>query len=235
MKNIFKIHVFFYLVCLIMIFTGYIKDLVYIMFIILFHELGHILSGLYYKWKIEKIIILPFGAITLFNYKLNTKLKEEFIITIMGPLFQSLLFLINNSKFTYYNKLLLIFNLIPIIPLDGSKLLNIFLNKIFSFYKSNILSIIISILLLIILFSLNNNLIGLLCIIFLSIKILDNIKNNNYIFNKFLFERYIYNFNFKKVKIVNNLKEMQKEKKHIFRLKNKYITEKEKLSNLFDK
>lgn len=235
MKNIFKIHIFFYLVSLILILTGYIKDLIYIMFIILFHELGHILIGIYYKWKIEKVIILPFGAITIFNTKINIKLKEEFLVTIMGPLFQSILFLINNNKFIYYNKLLLIFNLIPIIPLDGSKLLNIILNKMFSFYKSNLLSIIISIILIIILFTLNNNLIGTFIIIFLSIKVIESIKNNKYIFNKFLFERYLYNFNFKKIKIVNNIKKMKKEKNHIFNIKNKYITEREYLRKLFDK
>ena len=191
--------------------------------------------GIYYKWIIEKIIILPFGAITIFNTKINTKLKEEFLVTIMGPIFQSLLFLIQNDKFTYYNKLLLIFNLIPIIPLDGSKILNILLNKIFSFYKSSILSIIISIILIIILFFLNNNLISRFIILFLSLKVIETIKNNKYIFNKFLFERCMYTFNFKKTKIVNDIKEMKKDKKHIFRLNNSYITEREKLRNMFDK
>ena len=44
--------------------------------------------ALYYKWNIEKIIILPFGALTLFHEKINKPLFEEFIILIMGPIFQ---------------------------------------------------------------------------------------------------------------------------------------------------
>ena len=44
--------------------------------------------SIYFKWKIEKVIILPFGALTIFNVDLNSKIYEEFLICIMGPLFQ---------------------------------------------------------------------------------------------------------------------------------------------------
>ena len=76
MKTIFKIHPFFYIFALICILTGYFKNFIIIMFIILFHEMGHILAGLYFKWKIEKIIILPFGGLTLFNEKINRPISE---------------------------------------------------------------------------------------------------------------------------------------------------------------
>ena len=230
-----KMHPLFYLFSLICIFNGLFKDFIYIMFIISFHELGHILSGLYYKWNIKKIVVLPMGGITIFEVFINTKLKEEFIVTIMGPLFQSFLFLINNTKFTYYNILLLLFNLIPVIPLDGSKLLNVIFNKFLSFKRSLILSNIVSIILIIILLYFKNSLIELLIVLLLIIKVIDSIKKRNLIFNKFLFERYLYKFKFKKTKTINNINKMRKDYKHLFYIDKTYVLEKEILSRMFDK
>ena len=235
MKNIFKIHVFFYLFGIICIFNGLFKDFIYIMGIVLFHEIGHILVGSYYKWKIKKIVILPMGGITIFETYLNTKLKEEFLVSIAGPLFQCLLFLNKNPDFTYYNKLLLFFNLIPIIPLDGSKIMNVLLNKIFSFNLSYKISNYISVILIIILLYISNNLMNILVLLFLIIKTIDNIKKRKYIFNKFLFERYLYKFKFKNKKIVDNIYQMKKDYKHLFYINKTYQTEKEYLSRMFDK
>lgn len=56
--------------------------------------MGHIFAALYYKWNIVKIIILPFGGITIFNEIINKPIKEEFMIAIMGPIFQIVFYLI---------------------------------------------------------------------------------------------------------------------------------------------
>ena len=69
-------------------FTGHFKGFIVFSLIILVHEFGHILMGIRYGWKIEKVILLPFGALTIFHEDLNRKIKEEFWIVIMGPLFQ---------------------------------------------------------------------------------------------------------------------------------------------------
>ena len=191
--------------------------------------------SLLFKWNIDKIVILPFGCITLFNEHINRPIKEEFIITIMGPIFQLLLFKINNSLFQTYNLNLLLFNLIPILPLDGSKILNLVLNKFLSFKYSHIISIIISFIIITFLFVYKFNLILYIVIIFLLYKTYTEFKNHKYIFNKFLFERYIYNFKFKKSKIIKNRVNMKRDYKHIFKIKKKYMTEREFLLKLFDK
>ena len=100
MKITFKIHLFYYLLAILCIMNGYFKDFILISLIIIIHEFGHIIMALYYDWKIEKVVILPFGGITIFNEILNKKIKEEFMIAIMGPIFQILLFIIVN-KITY--------------------------------------------------------------------------------------------------------------------------------------
>lgn len=235
MRNIFKIHIFFYIFAFICILTGYFKDYIYITLIIFIHELGHIIIAKYFNWNIDKVIILPIGEITIFNEKINRPLKEEFLIAIMGPIFQMILFFFfKNIKLMRYNLGLLIFNLLPIMPLDGSKIFNIIFNKFLSFKHSHILSIVISFLTIVICIYLKFNFVVLITIFFLFIKTVQEIKNHRYLFNKFLFERYIYNFNFKKKKVIKKKENMKRDYKHLFKGK-KYITEKEFLRKLFDK
>lgn len=235
MKITFKIHPFFYLFALICILTGYLKNFCIITVLILFHECGHILAGIYFKWQIEKVIILPFGGITIFKEKINRPMIEEFIIAIMGPLFQSFLFLILNSKlFINYNILLLIFNLLPIFPLDGSKIFNIFFNILFSFKLSHKISIIISII-FIILLSKTKNLIFIIALLCLILKTIKEIKYHSYYFYKFLLERYLYQFNFKKHKKIKKIDSMKRDYKHVILFKNHYVTEHYFLKELFDK
>ena len=68
-------------------------------------------------------------------------------------------------------------------------------------------------------------------------KINDEVKNHNYYYNKFIFERYLYNFKFPKIKVLKNNKinKMYRDKKHIFKIKNEYITENKILKQKFNK
>lgn len=218
------------------------------MYLIVFiHEFGHITMALIFKYKIKKINIYPFGGYTIFESDINTPFISEFMVFLGGIIFQTIFFLItkqilNNTSYTYklienYNLSILIFNLIPIIPLDGSKVLNIFLNKIFSFKRSHLLTIYISyitILILVVLSIKNINLI--LMIILLLTLLISEHKRHRVIFNMFLIERYIKNIKFKKTNFINNieLKYIKKYCNNIFITNNKYITEKEALLYKFN-
>ena len=223
--------------------TGLFKDFVIISSIILFHELGHITVALIFKWKIEKVIIFPFGGLTVFNQKINRSSKEEFFIAIAGPIFQIIFFiLINNqdSIFTHYHNLILSFNLLPIYPLDGAKILNIIYNKIFPFKKSYLLTFITSIIIIIFMFImiLNKkfNVIFLFSVILLMIKLFKYYDELDIIFNKFIFERYLYKIKYKKKKNINgiNLNKMFKGKTHNFIINKTIIKEEEFLNKMFD-
>ena len=162
------------------------------------------------------------------------------MILIMGPLIQILfVFLLLNIKYNsnvlIYSNIILLFNLLPIYPLDGSKLLNIILNKITSFKKSHLITIYISFLtLFVILFKVKLSLIFILILIFIVIKVFEEYKNHNNLFNAFLLERYQNNFNFKKHKTIKNIKNMKRDYSHIFYKHGKYCTEKEILRKRFD-
>ena len=98
----------------------------------------------------------------------------------------------NESLYIYqlfmnYNLSILLFNLLPIIPLDGAKVLNILLNKFISFRKSHKITMYISVLSIIILIvcfysDLNMIMISIILICFLY----KECKNRIYLYNMFL-------------------------------------------------
>ncbi len=235
-NHTFKIHPFFYVVAIVCIVTGYFKFFLFFTFLILFHEIGHILAGLICNWKIDKIVIMPFSGLTIFDNKINHSLKEELFVVLLGPIFQLILGLfIKDYSLLNIHYSLLIFNLIPIYPLDGSKIFNIIFNNLFSFYKSlNIMIYLSYLMIFLILLKYKNILLVLIMLLILS-KVIQEHKKIKEIFNKFLLERYLYNFNYKKTKKVTKLKQMSLCRKHLFNVENKWYTEKEILRKIFDK
>lgn len=244
MKIDFKVHPFFLLTAIIILFTGYFKEFIYITIIIFVHELGHISVALFFKWKIEKVVILPFGGITIFDEYLNKSILEEFLILIAGPIFQIIFVNIINiflesEQFYNYHLMLLIFNLFPIIPLDGSKLINLITDLFLPYKNSLVISIIISFIsatFLFIYIVYRFNLILFLSLIFLIIKNILEYRNYKYKVNAFLFERYRYQFNLKKYSYINGLDiyKLRRNKKGIFIDNNIQYTEKQILKKVFN-
>jgi stage IV sporulation protein FB len=214
--------------------TGHFRGFLDFSLIIIVHECGHILMALIYGWKIEKVLLLPFGALTIFNEDLNRPLKEEFLILIMGPIFQ---IIFNVFHYNDYSNLILFFNLLPIYPLDGSKLLNVILNKFISFKKSHLITVYISFLwILFLIVKWQFNLVFLLIIGFILKKVIYEYQNHENIFNRFLLERYMKDFKFKKIKKIHslNVQKMHRDDRHLFYDGQKYITERERLRKRFD-
>lgn len=236
MKIQFKIHIFFYITSLILLFCGYFKEYISVMLLIFIHECGHILMGKIYKWKILKIFIYPFGAMTRFDIDLNTNVFEEFMVTIMGPIFQIIgciiiYFFTKDNIIIEYNNLILFLNLLPIVPLDGSKLVESLLFKIFPYKKSLLVNLTLSIITLI--FCLTYVIINFnfLLLIWLILLVIENIKEYNQISLKFylfikerLENHYKFKYRYISGKSINNIK---KDYLTIFKNNDKFYTERE--------
>ena len=123
------------------------------------------------------------------------------------------------------------FNFLPILPLDGGKLINIILDKIFSYKLSFKISIIISIIFTLIFLISKRTYLSLLLTIFLIKCIIIEINNLKYKYNKFVLERYLNNYNFKRIKIINNINNLKRDNYHIIN----NMLEKKYLRKLFDR
>ncbi len=243
--NRIHIHITTYIFGLLCILTGLFKAFISIYLVIFIHELGHIIIALLFDYKIKEIDIYPFGGYIVFDYDINSSFISELLVSIGGILSQFILYLIlikiYSSSYIYnltysYNITMLIFNTLPLIPLDGSKVLNIIINKFIPFKYSHLLSIYLSYILsilLVILFYKNINIV--LVFILIIILIIKEHKNHIYVFNRFLLERYIKNIRFKKNNFINslNINKMKKYKYNIFIYNNKYLTEKNVLTNKY--
>ncbi len=245
MRNICKIqiHPFCYIVALIYVVTGMFRPFFWIMSLIVVHECGHILMGLFFHWNIEKVVLMPMGGITIFKEALNRPIVEEFLIAFMGPFFQVVFFLLLRSKVPYpwfskANTALLLFNLLPMVPLDGSKLLHCLCDVIFPFERSHRIVLHVSFLLLISfgVFCIRfQNLILCIVIFCMTLKIIEEWKDASIRFDKFLLERYLYPYHFRKKKKIKgaDLFKMHRDCAHVFFINSHWVSEKSVLKNHF--
>lgn len=103
--------------------------------IVSIHEAGHFFAAKIFKWNIIKIKLWMFGGVMETDEYASRSLREDIIVTLAGPsqhiwLFFLLQFLEHTSslspsllQFAYqYNWTIFLFNLLPILPLDGGKL-----------------------------------------------------------------------------------------------------------------
>ena len=223
--NILKIKIdnSLYLFLLLVIMTGMFKEFSFVFILLFFHELGHAITGILFKWKLVSITFYPYGGVTLFQKLENSSIRKEIIILLAGPFIQTLTYLSLSCFFKYdyikvYHISILIFNLLPILSLDGGRLLNLFLNKVFNYLKSFYISVGISIftILSLILFCIffYNNLNLFLMGIFLVFKVINSLKNIKYCYHKFILERFLYDFNFNKRRVSRDIYSFYMESTH---------------------
>jgi len=101
---------------------------------LVFHEYGHIKAMKYFGLKTKGIYLIPFvGGLALSDDKINTR-WQDIVISIMGPFFGLILsiaclvgYWLTDIEIlaglAVFNALLNLFNLLPILPLDGGHVL----------------------------------------------------------------------------------------------------------------
>ncbi|WP_188206283.1 M50 family metallopeptidase [Alkalibacillus aidingensis] len=157
----FQIHPLFLLVSIIAYFLGMFVELICLSAIVLTHEMGHYLAAKYFRWNVSKIVLWPFGGVMETEDYYNRPSKEELIVTVAGPLqhiwIYGFIYLLSywgistslTSLLLIMNTVILIFNLLPILPLDGGRFLFIALNKVIAFHRAIATMTIISMLMIV--------------------------------------------------------------------------------------
>lgn len=161
-----KINLKVFLFLLIFLVTKQIKIYALLMCLALIHELGHVIAGIILGFKPEAISIIPTGFSVKFNgtcKNYNKKIKngtmlslKKAIIAFAGPFVNFIMIIViiayyqitKNTEMInipiylliYSNLLILLFNLIPIYPLDGGRILKEILHINYGIYMSYIIT-----------------------------------------------------------------------------------------------
>ncbi|WP_059171277.1 M50 family metallopeptidase [Bacillus sp. FJAT-27445] len=135
------IHPLLWLAAAVATLTAHFLELCLLLAIIFIHEIGHALAAMFFSWRIKRISILPFGGVAEMDEHGNRPLKEEAIVILAGPaqhiwMMGGAYLLHANGLipdqtyllFMKYNLMIVLFNLFPIWPLDGGKLLFLLLS-----------------------------------------------------------------------------------------------------------
>lgn len=145
-----KIDIKIFIFALIFFITNKIEIYATAMIFALIHELGHLICGIIIGFKPQNLSIMPYGI--KLNFKLdfddyNKKVKKgnmisvkKIIVALAGPITNILIFGVTmiitamkgdftfvgltNKNIIYSNLIIAIFNLIPIYPLDGGRIVH---------------------------------------------------------------------------------------------------------------
>lgn len=125
-----KLHYSLLGILLLFIFSGLYIEILLFFLVIILHECGHIISLKLFKQKINTFNITIVGGILDVEYK-DLNILQEMIISISGVAVNGVILIIlrylDNLYYQdiliNYNQLLIVFNLLPIYPLDGYHLI----------------------------------------------------------------------------------------------------------------
>lgn len=197
--------------------TGTFIQLYIILAIVSLHELGHYMMAKFFKWRVEGMMLWVFGGVMHTDEHGNRPLHEEMLVTIAGPfqhviLYVLIMFAADTNLLSastiellyFYNSAILFFNLLPIWPLDGGKILFMLLTRIFPYKKAHQLIIILSMaasIFAIIFWSVYQSfsLSFLLIMLFLFMENRTEWKQRYFVFLRFLLRRYEGNAPIKKL------------------------------------
>jgi len=135
------VHPLFVFVMLASAATGTIRELAVLFAIVIVHELGHVMAMRAFGWRVREIRLLPFGGAAETEEGGAVPAAEETVVAISGPLQNvwmgsAAFFLARldgvDTEWAMYiaqaNAIIALFNLLPIHPLDGGRLLSAWLS-----------------------------------------------------------------------------------------------------------
>ena len=136
-----KVHWSFLLLGVLMLIFGRWQIFLWSVLTVILHEMGHSFVGRKLGYKLNVITLLPYGA-SLSGKNAPFSSNDEIKIAVAGPLVNAFLIIVfvalwwifpNLYNFTFYfveaNIYTLCFNVLPVYPLDGGRVLNALLSK----------------------------------------------------------------------------------------------------------
>lgn len=147
-----KLNLNIFLFLLLFFITNQIEIYALVMIFALIHELAHLICGVSLGFKPDTLRIMPLGFsiefetnVRDYNIKVrksNALAVKKILIASAGPLINLLIVILGiaisiDNNIIYANLLILIFNLLPIYPLDGGRILINILKIFYGNRKAN--------------------------------------------------------------------------------------------------
>ncbi|MCH1641613.1 M50 family metallopeptidase [Paenibacillus timonensis] len=152
-------HPFFVIIMLLSVLTGHFLELLALFAIVFVHEMGHVFAARMYGIKVISVQMLPFGGVAVMEDAGDITAGREIVIALAGPLQNVLLIgaslllhvagMWDGPFLNYFiqsNLLIALFNLLPILPLDGGKISQALCSLAMPYYATLIWSYRISLL-----------------------------------------------------------------------------------------
>lgn len=127
--------------------TGQFLELLTLFTIVLVHEMGHVCAALLFGITVKSVQLLPFGGVAVIEDHGRLTASREIGIALAGPLQNVMMILIalglqqadiGSSAFLAYfiqaNAIIALFNLLPVLPLDGGKIVQAVLSLLLPYY-----------------------------------------------------------------------------------------------------
>jgi stage IV sporulation protein FB len=129
--------------------TGNFIELITLFAIVFIHECGHAAAAALLGCRVLSIQMLPFGGVAVIEDAGNITARREIIIALAGP-FQNMLMVgvvfllkygdLGDPLFLDYiiqgNLLIALFNLLPVLPLDGGKIVQALVSLAAPYYTT---------------------------------------------------------------------------------------------------
>ena len=137
----FMIHPIFIIFVCIFIYLNYFFMLISYLVTIILHEMAHSVAAGKLGYKLNKIMLMPYGA-SISGENNFFSFKDEILVAIAGPVFNFILAILGcaiwwifptsyfyTQQFVYANLCVALVNCLPIFPLDGGRVLFALLAK----------------------------------------------------------------------------------------------------------
>jgi len=133
-----KIDFSFYIAVLLALFSRQIDIYLAYLIAILIHECGHLIIATIFKWQVEEFKLSAIGGFLRFKNDLARPIYQSLFVAFGGVVFNLifgvlLIFFGGPPSLIYTQFAIAIFNLLPISPLDGSRILQAFLRRFFNY------------------------------------------------------------------------------------------------------
>ncbi|OAZ46473.1 M50 family metallopeptidase [Paenibacillus polymyxa] len=144
-----SLHPLFVLVMLTSVLTGHFIEIMTLFTLVFIHELGHATAASLLGARLLSIQMLPFGGVAVIEDQGKLNAWKEIIIALAGPLQNGIMIIIllwlrnvSGLEHDYVNYIIqgnaviALFNLLPILPLDGGKILQSLISLFFSYHRT---------------------------------------------------------------------------------------------------